>query len=737
MGSFCKYKKLRRYDSIDDGSTWTATTYYDKGDLMQEYSEDCGVVKTSRWVTYENDNVFKYGCLYALEHKEESYDGELWFETDQTRIGEVISCQTASCDNAVLIPVDDSSEECDIKDTYSAVCRSSIELRDCVKTCSSDAFRYNKCIKCVYGSEVTQVNDHAFDECSNLANVIFPKLKVTKLYSFRGTAIRDIFFPNATSLGDGTFCGCSSLENVFIPQVTSLGQGVFEDCSSLSSIELPNVLTSIGNYAFKGTNIEKLVIPDNVTNVGGGIFYGCKNIKEVTFGKSVATIGGDTFVGTENPIKVIFKNENIGDYAFINRYYSDTRFGNPNIANVVFENVKTIGNSAFKTVFAEGLESETTTISSVTWNDSLESIGESAFWGVLNLNQSLVLPNSVSYIGNYAFQKCSSSGVLRLPKNNDLTIGDAAFAYSNFTKIEIPYGLRKIPYMCFFSCGNIEYVIVPDSTTEIGAYAFYGDNIQYLEIGENVSSIGCGEIKANIIKVKSKTPPTPFGSSIHTSIINGNCVALDLKAQKIYVPCDSVDAYKNSADWSPYADIIEGYGGSCGDAGRWVGTTGFLCVGTDKYSEAMKQVWDEENLEWKDTTVYKGNFLVYKDNKECGWTMPSTLKVHMRISDTDVTTIECDDTNIISSGEVYSSAAAREITIGECVNAIGANSFGSFATSEKHISFEFKSATPPILGSNALGNAEYIKYIKVPIGCSETYKNAWDGTSYADLVTEQ
>ena len=49
------------------------------------------------------------------------------------------------------------------------------------------------------------------------------------------------------------------------------------------------------------------------------------------------------------------------------------------------------------------------------------------------------------------------------------------------------------------------------------------------------------------IYCKSTTPPT-LGKSF---LSNNNC--------KIYVPTESVDAYKTADDWKDYADSIEGY----------------------------------------------------------------------------------------------------------------------------------------------------------------------------------
>ena len=55
----------------------------------------------------------------------------------------------------------------------------------------------------------------------------------------------------ATSIGNGTFSGCTSLTSIDIPDsITSIGRYTFDECSGLISIDIPNSVTSIGDGAF-------------------------------------------------------------------------------------------------------------------------------------------------------------------------------------------------------------------------------------------------------------------------------------------------------------------------------------------------------------------------------------------------------------------------------------------------------------------------------------------------------
>jgi hypothetical protein len=56
---------------------------------------------------------------------------------------------------------------------------------------------------------------------------------------------------NVTSIGDGTFKGCTGLTSITIPDsVTSIGGDAFLSCTGLTSVTIGNSVTSIGNSAF-------------------------------------------------------------------------------------------------------------------------------------------------------------------------------------------------------------------------------------------------------------------------------------------------------------------------------------------------------------------------------------------------------------------------------------------------------------------------------------------------------
>ena len=157
------------------------------------------------------------------------------------------------------------------------------------------------------------------------------------------------------------------------------------------------------------------------------------------------------------------------------------------------------------------------------------SIGNSAFSNCINLT-SVTIPNSVTSIGNNAFRYCNNLTSVTI-SNSVTIIGNFAFSScDNLASIEIPNGVRVIGDQAFQDCyNNLESVTISSSITSIAFQAFYG----------------CAELRS--VTVKATTPPTLGGNVFKNT--SANLV--------IYVPAESVDAYKASSGWSTYASKIQ------------------------------------------------------------------------------------------------------------------------------------------------------------------------------------
>ena len=217
-----------------------------------------------------------------------------------------------------------------------------------------------------------------------------------------------------------------------------------------------------------------------------------------------------------------------------------------------------------------------TSLTSATLPDGVTTIGYGAFSSCVGL-KSVVIPDSVTCIEYRAFQLCTSLGNITIP-NSVTEIGDYAFGgCSSLTSITIPSSITSIREGSFASCDRLSSIIIPDSVTEIGDSAFIGcKSLTSVRIGNSVTSIGyeafygCTSLTSvtipnsvtsigdyafyycpSLTEVYCK-PTTPPTRGYH--MFEGNA-----SERKIYVPRNSVEAYKAAKHWSDYANYIVGH----------------------------------------------------------------------------------------------------------------------------------------------------------------------------------
>ena len=265
------------------------------------------------------------------------------------------------------------------------------------------------------GNGVTSIRQAIFYNCLGLTNVsIGTNVSSIESYAFyHCSSLTNINIPDSVkSIGDYAFQYCSGLASVTIGNgVRSIGKSAFYGCSSLVSVTIPDNVTSIGDYAFYDcTGITSIVISGSVTKIYGYTFRGCSSLTSIEIPKSVTDIGTDAFCNCSSLVDITILDgvTHISGYAFRNC---------AGLENVYITDIDKWCNISFGNPESNPL----------------------FYAGNLYLNGEIitdfVIPDSVTFIGSYAFYGCTS-----------------------FTNIIMPKSVKTISNSAFVSCDNLQHV---------------------------------------------------------------------------------------------------------------------------------------------------------------------------------------------------------------------------------------------------------------------------------------
>lgn len=121
-----------------------------------------------------------------------------------------------------------------------------------------------------------------------------------------------------------------------------------------------------------------------------------------------------------------------------------------------------------------------TYLKSVILPDCLETLGDYAFYNCKNL-EVVILPEHLSSIGKSAFCYCSKLKSISIP-DHVTSIGTSAFyRCSSLNSVSIGSAVVMIENMAFYGCTSLENITIPSSVSKIGTNVFkYCENLQII-----------------------------------------------------------------------------------------------------------------------------------------------------------------------------------------------------------------------------------------------------------------
>lgn len=292
----------------------------------------------------------------------------------------------------------------------------------------------------------------------------------------------------------------------------------------VKTISFPAGLTSICANAFHGCyNLQSFVLPDSVISIGACAFQECSKLTYCDLGKGVKSIGDQAFIFCSTLRKVRWSDclESIGSMAFYNcSQLGDTIFFPKTLKKLGSWIFHCESSGCSKVAVWETKRMNDFTASgspldsyfySVYFGDSVEYIP--AYLARYMYNDSIVLPETVTGIGAYAFGGCSKMTKINIPESVT-TIGSSAFAGCKKLKqlilplgmreipeqlcnlcealdsVRLPVGLIVIPQKAFNGCTSLHSIHIPNSVTNIGNSAFAGCPLDTLVLPNALNVLG-------------------------------------------------------------------------------------------------------------------------------------------------------------------------------------------------------------------------------------------------------
>ena len=419
-------------------------------------------------------------------------------------------------------------------------------------------YRCDELVNIKLHSDITKIGDNAFYDCVKLENVDLPEKLET--------------------IGNGAFYNNKGFSEIIIPDsVTTISTYAFYDCNNVNLLKIGSNVQSIGIYAFAYIDdITNIIVPDSATSIGNDAFHGCDSLQEITLpfvgaSRTITTSSAtsangrsglfgyifgwytSSWTSTSSPsgtTKQFWSGDDKDEYR--NYEYLSIQLDYFYIPETLTKVTITDANRIY-----EGAFSNCAMIKELNLNDSITQIDDYAFYncGVISSSEedlvvsgdifiayngsgtnvvlpegieliaprafennnrlsSVQFPDSVTWVGDYAFNNCINA-IVKVPKiSGSLTIQTGAFtntgsvvyldmsSYSNgndtfyynvddegnavivdcsttSVNITLPVTLGGYPvvavgYRGMADCTTLTSVTIPNNIVRLELYAFAG-----------------------------------------------------------------------------------------------------------------------------------------------------------------------------------------------------------------------------------------------------------------------
>ena len=262
------------------------------------------------------------------------------------------------------------------------------------------------------------------------------------------------------------------LYNGDVYTVTEIGEFAFYN-NELSEVLIPDTIIKINEYAFyECRNLSSIYLSNNLKEIGSYAFYLCNNLNTIIIPKSVDIIGSSA-IGFEYEITIYCESSSKGELWDDNFNYNN---------NVLYDVKTTFKDDLFEYVLFNnytagilkyiGTDLDLNISSMIEYNNEIYELNYINNYAFSNTNiRSIILPDSITYVGSFAFYNCKNLETCVLSDNIKTIEMYTFYNCNSLYSINMPRKLEKVCFYAFFDC-KIENIILPNSLKIIEGNAF-------------------------------------------------------------------------------------------------------------------------------------------------------------------------------------------------------------------------------------------------------------------------
>ncbi len=292
-----------------------------------------------------------------------------------------------------------------------------------------------------------------------------------------GLAFKDI----TVSVADGSTKYAEENGVIYNKDKTKL---LFVNGSVNGEFTLPETVTEIGSYAFANGNITKVTLHGGVTTLGEGAFESSQ-LNAIDFnGASLTEIPARAFYGAKiREVALPDTVTSFGNYAF----------ASSSIRSLTADGLEKLGNSVFRDCryIARVKAAAEAGVNAVVLPASVTEMGDYSFYGCTELTTA-ELP-ALEKLGLYTFVGANKLTSVSFA-NGATTTGKYTFANTKLTSVTLADTQTVIGEGAFYNCTELESVALSNQVTEVEAWAFFNAKsltaVTNLNLLQNIGAYG-------------------------------------------------------------------------------------------------------------------------------------------------------------------------------------------------------------------------------------------------------